>query len=155
MEDWAADWDMESWEDVTVTPTEYWVRSIVFCLILLYLWLVVFGGIGLLLQSNNGWKNAWNMYVNTYIVLTSATTISNLQYVNMVKMIFLESMMEMISVASPLRWEDGGTTHGKTIQSGMMQVVLKGTAIIFNIIIIIGIISFVVISSFPSWFFGP
>ena len=25
MEDWAADWDMESWEDVTVTPTEYWV----------------------------------------------------------------------------------------------------------------------------------
>ena len=54
MEDWAADWDMESWEDVTVTPTEYWVRSIVFCLILLYLSLVVFGGIGLLLQSNNG-----------------------------------------------------------------------------------------------------
>ena len=90
------------------------------------------------------------MYVNTYIVLTSATTISNLQYVNMVKMIFLESMMEMISVASPLRWEDGGTTHGKTIQSGMMQVVLKGTAIIFNIIIIIGIIYFVVISSFPE-----
>ena len=90
------------------------------------------------------------MYVNTYIVLTSATTISNLQYVNMVKMIFLESMMEMISVASPLRWEDGGTTHGKTIQSGMMQVVLKGTAIIFNIIIMIGIIYFEVISSFPS-----
>ena len=54
----------------------------------------------------------------------------------MIKMIFVESMMEMISVASPLRWEDGGTTHGKTIQSGMMQVVLKGAAIIFNIIII-------------------
>ena len=30
MEDWAADWDMESWEDVTVTPTEYWVRSILY-----------------------------------------------------------------------------------------------------------------------------
>ena len=90
------------------------------------------------------------MYVNTYIVLNSATTISKLQCVNMVKMIFVESMMEMISVASPLRWEDGGTTHGKTIQSGMMQVVLKGTAIIFNIIIMIGIIYFEVISSFPS-----
>ena len=90
------------------------------------------------------------MYVNTYIVLTIATTISKLQCVNMVKMIFVESMMEMISVASPLRWEDGGTTHGKTIQSGMMQVVLKGTAIIFNIIIMIGIIYFEVISSFPS-----
>ena len=60
----------------------------------------------------------------------------------MIKMIFVESMMEMISVASPLRWEDGGTTHGKTIQSGMMQVVLKGTAIIFNIIIIIAIMFF-------------
>ena len=68
----------------------------------------------------------------------------------MIKMIFVESTMEMISVASPLRWEDGGTTHGKTIQSGMMQVVLKGTAIIFNIIIMIGIIYFEVISSFPS-----
>ena len=90
------------------------------------------------------------MYVNTYIVLTSATTIPKLQCVNMVKMIFVESTMEMISVASPLRWEDGGTTHGKTIQSGMMQVVLKGTAIIFNIIIMIGIIYFEVISSFPS-----
>ena len=90
------------------------------------------------------------MYVNTYIVLTIATTISKLQCVNMVMMIFVESMMEMISVASPLRWEDGGTTHGKTIQSGMMQVVLKGTAIIFNIIIMIGIIYFEVISSFPS-----
>ena len=90
------------------------------------------------------------MYVNTYIVLTIATAISKLQCVNMVKMIFVESMMEMISVASPLRWEDGGTTHGKTIQSGMMQVVLKGTAIIFNIIIMIGIIYFEVISSFPS-----
>ena len=58
MEDWAADWDMESWEDVTVTPTEYWVSSVVFCLILLYLSLVVFGGIGLPLQSNNVRKNA-------------------------------------------------------------------------------------------------
>ena len=58
MEDWAADWDMESWEDVTVTPTQYWVSSVVFCLILLYLSLVVFGGIGLPLQSNNVRKNA-------------------------------------------------------------------------------------------------
>ena len=58
MEDWAADWDMESWEDVTVTPTEYWVSSVVFCLILLCLSLVVFGGIGMLLQSINVRKNA-------------------------------------------------------------------------------------------------
>ena len=57
MEDWAADWDMESWEDVTVTPTQYWVSSVVFCLILLCLSLVVFGGIGLPLQRINA-KNA-------------------------------------------------------------------------------------------------
>ena len=69
----------------------------------------------------------------------------------MIKMIFVESMMEMIFVASPLRWEDGGTTHGKTIQSGMMQVVLKGTAIIFNIIIIIAIMFFFLFSLTIFW----
>ena len=39
MEDWAADWDMESWEDVTVTPTEYWVRIMlqIFCVNYVYI----------------------------------------------------------------------------------------------------------------------